>query len=746
MPTTLTAHEQPISRIFSNDYVFKIPPYQRPYAWTTEEAGELFDDLVDFMKTRPGEVEDMPPYFLGSIVLIKPENFPDADVVDGQQRLTTLTLLLSAIRANVEDRSGADITQLLYEKGSQILGTQDRFRLSLRDRDRDFFQKFVQRESGLPELQLLAHVESDSQRNLRDNARLFDERLKGLSEFERLNIVQFIVTRCYLVVVATPDLNSAYRIFSVLNTRGLDLSATDILKAQIVGAIPEAKRQKYTEMWEDIEENLGRDSFGELFAHIRMVYRKAKPQGTLLGEFKEHVLNGMDPIKFIDEVLIPMSDVYEELVDESYTSTDHAKHVNEYLRWLNRLEFNDWMPPALAFAVRWRNRPEMMEQFFRDLERLAYCLLIIKAGINERMDRFSRLTRSIEGNDNLFIEQSPLQLSSIEQYGMFSVLSGPIYVTLSARARSLVLLRLDALVSGGGASYDYPTITVEHVLPQFIPADSQWLAWFPDPEVRAASVHILGNLLLLTRKKNSSASNYEFAHKKEAYFARGGVSPFALTTQVLQHDIWNREVVMARQATLLATLEDYWRLQDRKDPIVEREVIAVYEGDGTWRDDVREALRRLGGRGALYRIYDEVHALRQSASRSIPRTFEAVVRRTLEENSTDSGSYRGSFDLFYMPEGKGAGVWPYAIRNENRRLARPSHSLRSTVVLPLTSLRSASPRTHAGRGDANDPYSSMSFPTRTQPSVRRLRKLACGARSGIQEQMQHPSGFPLSRE
>jgi hypothetical protein len=60
MPATLIAHEQPISKIFSNDYVFRIPEYQRPYAWTTEQARELLDDITDFMKSRPGKVEDMP--------------------------------------------------------------------------------------------------------------------------------------------------------------------------------------------------------------------------------------------------------------------------------------------------------------------------------------------------------------------------------------------------------------------------------------------------------------------------------------------------------------------------------------------------------------------------------------------------------------------------------------------------------------------------------------------------------------
>src|ERR1039457_1681619 len=82
MAKTLVAHEQPIAKVFSDDYVFRIPAYQRPYAWTTEEARELFDDLLSFMHATGGPIEEMPPYFLGSIVLIKEETAPDADVVE----------------------------------------------------------------------------------------------------------------------------------------------------------------------------------------------------------------------------------------------------------------------------------------------------------------------------------------------------------------------------------------------------------------------------------------------------------------------------------------------------------------------------------------------------------------------------------------------------------------------------------------------------------------------------------------
>jgi len=145
MSKTLVAHEQPIVKIFSDDYVFRIPGYQRPYAWGTEQAGELLDDLTTFMQAAGGPVEDMPPYFLGSIVLIKEESAPDADVIDGQQRLTTLTLLLAAIRASVDAKNAAEVTPLIYEKGSAIRGTKDRFRLTLRERDSAFFQTYIQK-------------------------------------------------------------------------------------------------------------------------------------------------------------------------------------------------------------------------------------------------------------------------------------------------------------------------------------------------------------------------------------------------------------------------------------------------------------------------------------------------------------------------------------------------------------------------------------------------------------------------
>lgn len=568
MARPLSAQQETIATIFgSGRYVFFVPGYQRPYSWTVEQAQELFDDVLTFMRTNIGDHDDETPYFLGSIVLIKDEGRPESQVIDGQQRLTTLALLLAAIRCRVDVDSGREITGLIYERGSAILGTQDRYRLTLRERDEKFFQRYVQQEGGIGDLIASRDKLTDSCERLRENARLFDSRLSAIDTEERLRLAQFLVQRCVLVVVATPDVESAYRIFSVLNSRGLDLTATDILKADIIGRVPESLRDEATQKWEDTEDDLGREAFENLFSHIRMVYRKSKPQSTLLKEFKEHVTEVTRPILFIDSVLLPMAAAFQAIADSAYESTANAAEVNEHLVWLNRLEFKDWVPPALAFMSRHRNDPTRVSSFFRDLERLGYFLLVTRAAINERIERCSSLTAWIEKGESPSMSESPLQLTPEEQHEFFTALDGPLYSLLSARACSTVLQRLDRLISAGGAHYDYETITVEHVLPQNPAETSVWLKWWPEAVERSRWVHRLGNLALLTRKKNSSAQNYDFEVKKDKYFRKSGVSPFALTTQVLNEASWTLDAVKARQGELVARLEDHWKLGDRRVPV-----------------------------------------------------------------------------------------------------------------------------------------------------------------------------------
>lgn len=390
------ATEYPIYKVFSNDFVFTIPLYQRPYAWTTEQAGELLEDLLTALGEGHEPIDDINPYFLGSIVLIKGDK-PDAQVVDGQQRLTTLTILLAALRTLVQPQYGTHLTKLLYEEGDLFLDTPNRYRLTLAKRDVDFFKEYIQNEGGISNLKdLNSATLSDSQKNIKENALLFLNYLENISESQRVRLTQFIIKQCFLVTVSTPDLDSAYRIFSVLNERGLDLSLTDILKAEIIGPIPDSQKDAYTSKWEDTQEELGRDGFQNLFSHIRMIYRKAKLSSSVLKEFREYVRPADNPQQFIDKTLCPLADALYIIKTATYQSDKRAEEVNKLFKQLNRIDNSDWIPPAILFLSRNQNHPDQLVQFFTDLERLAAGLMIRRANINERIERYGRLIAVIE--------------------------------------------------------------------------------------------------------------------------------------------------------------------------------------------------------------------------------------------------------------------------------------------------------------------------------------------------------------
>ena len=560
MSVNIHATEKPLHKIFCNDYAFEMPPYQRPYAWTTEQAGELLSDILAFLGNDSPEIDQINPYFLGSIVLIQGINSTQADVVDGQQRLTTLTILLAVLRTKVDSKMANHLTKYLYEEGDLTRVTENRYRLKLKERDADFFVKNIQDEKGLDNLfQLNEGQLSDSQKNIKLNAQYFSKELEKLSELQCKRLVQYLVNRCYLVVVSTPDIDSAYRIFSVLNARGLDLGLTDLLKSEIIGAIPKQLQEQYNDIWEDAEEDLGRDTFQELFSHIRMIKQKNKLRKEILKAFREDIKPQDEPQRFIDDVLNPYSDSIQTIKKASYQSSNGAEKVNALFGWLNQIDNFDWLPPAILYFSQYRNSQNELEKFFTDLERLAAGLMIIRVDINERIKRYGELLTAIENKADLYVANSPLQLTPDEIKQIINNLDGDLY--LQKRISKYVLLRLDSALAATGATYAHSVISIEHILPQTPANGSQWFSWFPTVAEQEKYVHRLGNLALLDRNKNSEAKNYEFHEKKDKYFvSKGKTSPFVLTSRVLLETEWTQAIVDKRQNQLMQVLKNLWRL------------------------------------------------------------------------------------------------------------------------------------------------------------------------------------------
>ena len=561
MSKKISGAEYPLAKIFSSDFDYSIPSYQRPYAWTEVQAGDLFSDLYDFFVKEKDDT-----YFLGSIVLIKDEGKPHAEVIDGQQRLTTLTILLAALTqlstGNIRDA----FHRYLCEPGNVLESLPQKPRLTLRERDRAFFEKYVQ-GVRLPELidQDAAQLDNESQRNIRLNAKLFLDRLTekfGNDADALTKFGGFLVQRCFLVAVSTPSQQSAFRVFSVLNSRGLDLLPTDIIKSDIIGNIKSPDKQdEVTERWEELEVQTGRDGFAELFGHIRMIFAKEKARRTLLEEFREQVVKKFESTEtLMSTVVEPWADAYLIAKKCKYLSTTNAADVNALLTWLNRIENSDWLPSAIKFLATQGQDAEYVVWFFRKLERLASFMHICGYDVNQRIERYALVLIGLEGAHSLKALLSDVELTDDEKTKMLQVLDGDIYL-MTARRRNHLLLRLDAFLGDGAASYDTGLLTIEHVLPQTVNPASDWQKVWPDESLRKRWVHRLANLVPLTQKRNSQAQNYDFFKKKTAYFGgKQGISSYALTTQVLNMAEWTPTGVSQRQKDLIELLSVKWEL------------------------------------------------------------------------------------------------------------------------------------------------------------------------------------------
>jgi hypothetical protein len=231
------------------------------------------------------------------------------------------------------------------------------------------------------------------------------------------------------------------------------------------------------------------------------------------------------------------------------------------VQWLNRVDFKDWVPPALVYFKRFRQQPKLLAEFFRLLERLTYFLLVTKVGINERIETYAALTKEIESENfkGDLAALTTLALTDTHKNKFVAALEGNVYDDLP-KARMALVLRLESLMRAPGVQLQN-AVSLEHVLPQTPPNGSDWLLWFSDADERDAWTHRLANLVPLDRNKNSSASNYDFTKKKNVYFkGKGTASPFVLTQEVRSEEKWTPVMLTARQERLVGVLKRHWLL------------------------------------------------------------------------------------------------------------------------------------------------------------------------------------------
>ncbi|NJO23893.1 MAG: DUF262 domain-containing protein [Sphingomonadales bacterium] len=240
----------PLGQLFADPHAIRTPPYQRSFAWEQREAGRLLEDLVA-RSDADAEGEEAEEYFLGTMLFIEVEQLPKRrgalpfsrqprqprvlEVVDGLQRLTTLTMLFCIIR----DLDAADGTRssehLLTALGTRT-GPGGQNRLSLREPDERYFHVHV-RTPGATRIEVPDADQSPAHANIANVRNHLRQSVGDLDAAQRRRLADFLLDKCRVVVVATAGIDRAHHIFTVLNARGKPLARNDILKADLLGGV-----------------------------------------------------------------------------------------------------------------------------------------------------------------------------------------------------------------------------------------------------------------------------------------------------------------------------------------------------------------------------------------------------------------------------------------------------------------------------------------------------------------------------
>ncbi|MES5097824.1 DUF262 domain-containing HNH endonuclease family protein [Agrobacterium sp. BA1120] len=552
----ISAAQHSVYEVLGDRFLHEIPPYQRPYAWTEEEAKQLLVDLTEAMDDEADE-----PYFLGSLVLIKPPGHLIGQVVDGQQRLTTLTILGAVLRdLAIDEKERAALDSIVYIRPNAFLAQKEAVRVLAHEDDRLFFRESVQTPGATAKEAPSGPPKTEAQEHMWDNARSLRKMAGALSVGDRQKLVAYLLNRCVLVVVSTESRTAALRIFKVLNDRGLDLTNADVIKAELLAKFPdEAEIQFQAKRWREFENDLGRQEFEGLLETLRFIREENKNRRTLSDAYAERfkVADANDVRSFLTEEMGPTKVHYARLLEADASSfpKELQGRAAEALIGLNLVPNKDWLPVALSAFL--TQGPERLIKTIERLEGLAWTMQLTRRYDTQRMSRYVEVLKSLKLSESEL--DAALTLKSDERHEAEGALGGNLYNVFPTRVVRAILERLDRLLSEQPVSWT-GTKTVEHILPQ-----NPGAGWSQFDEIqRAELTNKLGNLVLLTSRKNSGASNLPYPEKIRVYFGLGqhGSSTKRATyasAQELAHTAeWAPDTFTARHNRHVNLLKSRW--------------------------------------------------------------------------------------------------------------------------------------------------------------------------------------------
>lgn len=546
-----------IQDLLSGARRYFVPPYQRPYQWDKDKAEELISDIYESFCNHE---ED---YFIGSIICIKSaekSNYP-YEVVDGQQRLITLSLILLELAK--ESNMPAELSNLLGHmvSGADVNSPIPIPRIKARESEEGFYSRHIIEKDRI-----------ESVRKLNSHQKVFTNNLKKIGEFlssQKLeekklrDFTIYIAQNVHIVFVQMEDRMSSFRLFNVLNNRGMPLSQADLVKNELFSKANKASEQLYEQVkreWLEIENLSGEENLNG-FLTIHQISEKRDRDRVKQKNYKYYSELLKNDSRFdgdsgkMSRLLLRSAEHYRHMLDGEYG----GEKIIKFLVSLSKED--EWAPAFMAFLNKNEDKSKFLEfvELFEKIymqgvlsresksKRDAACYYTVEAINNEKsFDEIMKVLLDFADNERL--EQS---LDMEEFYDG----SRPLIINLVKS----VLFRMDADRHDSSMKRDYPDwkkVQVEHILPQNR-KDKYWTTRFTEDE-HQEWVHKLGNLTLLARSKNAAGKNYGFDKKREKYEELQ--SPFHITRELCDLQEWNMENLQNRHEQLKKEIMDLWQV------------------------------------------------------------------------------------------------------------------------------------------------------------------------------------------
>lgn len=539
-PMGLSSAIMNVASVLRRKAALKVPRYQRAFTWTEREVRQLIQDL------RRAFDRGAHFYFIGQIVLVK--NKGKLEISDGQQRLATMTMILAYARDRLP--ALASLFQTLIMDGDQP-------RLFLREEDANFYRGFVQEPGQMAEMARHAETGSESKDLLCGAANTIAVELGAVGDDELQAFMLYIASNCTLNVVDADERGCAQTVFNTLNRRGSPLSGADMLKSDLLenSDLSDKEADEAARKWEEIEDWFERENFARLLD--MMPFLLTGEQLVAPGDmalFRGAVEKAGGVRRFLFEQLpryaLALRAIFASAVDVGPASAD----VNRRISMMKQVHEWDWAPAAIAFLAKHAHEHERARRFFQALDCFTFACELSVIDNRLREGRYARAVKHCGDDKQLYGPKGALELTEVEHNKFIATLNRS---RKKDRQRRLLLIRLEAALSGGHWLSMNDDVTVEHVLPKS--GSPWWNEFFPDPVMRTEDAHLLGNLILVSFAQNHAADNNPYPEKRRVYFAPGA-TVYALTRDIEPITEWTHAEIQRRHERLVGILCKDWGL------------------------------------------------------------------------------------------------------------------------------------------------------------------------------------------